>query len=88
MAETDAMAPTIARGDAVLLDAHDTTAAVELGIYVLGFADVPTMARISRRPGGFAITHDNVCYPAWFVATAEIDTLCILGRAVLHGRRV
>ncbi len=86
--EGDSMAPTLADGDDILVDAGDSGERLRDGIYVLRREDALMVKRLALSPaaGRVAIKSDNDAYPDWpDCALADIN---IIGRVVWAGRRL
>lgn len=84
----DSMAPTLADGDEILVDAGDSADRLRDGIYVLRLDGVLVVKRLSLRPGGgrVSILSDNDSYPSWpDCRRSDID---LVGRVVWIGRRL
>jgi phage repressor protein C with HTH and peptisase S24 domain len=84
----DSMAPTLADGDEILVDAGDAADRLRDGIYVLRIDDALVVKRIARSPDGarVSVRSDNEAYPSW--PDCAPGTLHIVGRVVWAGRRI
>lgn len=85
--EGDSMAPTLADGDEVLVDASDGAERLRDGIYVLRIDDALVVKRLRMAPGRrVSITSDNPAYPQW--PDCDASALDLRGRVVWAGRRI
>lgn len=84
----DAMSPTLADGDHVIVDRTDGVARLRDGIYVLEVGGFFSARRIAftPRPGRVAVRCDNGVYPFW--PDCQVNELNVIGRAVWTGRRI
>ncbi len=84
----DSMAPTIADGNLLLLDAADQVFAY-FGIYVLEISGERLVKRIQRRlDGSIVLISDNASYERDFVPFEKVDDIKVVGRVVWVGGRI
>lgn len=86
--EGDSMAPVLADGDEILVDAGDGVERLRDGIYVLRRDDSLMVKRVALDPSGkkLAIRSDNPAYPTW--PDCDISAIRIVGRVIWCGRRL
>lgn len=84
----DSMAPTLADGDEILVEAFGGRDRVRDGIYVLRMDDALVVKRLAFSPNGkrVSITSDNATYPSW--PDCPIRSVDIVGRVVWAGHRI
>lgn len=84
----DSMMPTLADGDEILVRAHDGTAPLRDGIYVLERDESLIVKRLAFNPssGLPTIKSDNSAYPSW--AECPLNSIRIIGRVVWTGRKI
>jgi phage repressor protein C with HTH and peptisase S24 domain len=84
----DSMAPTLAAGDEILVDAADGAARLRDGIYVLRIDETLMVKRLAPSPmrGRVAVSSDNQDYPSW--PDCPLADLHIVGRVIWVGRSV
>jgi len=84
----DSMAPTLADGEEILVDAGDGAQRLRDGIYVLRADDALIVKRIALNPvtRRIAIKSDNEAYPV--LPECDLDSVDIVGRVVWAARRI
>lgn len=90
--EGEAMQPTLAHGDPVLVDTADGAARLRDGIYALRVGEAASetlvVKRLTRNPatGSIAIRSDNPAWPSWENCAPE--DLGVVGRVIWVGREL
>jgi hypothetical protein len=86
--EGDSMAPTLADGDEILVDASQTQERLRDGIYVLRMDEALMVKRLALNPATrrVSITSDNDAYPSW--PDCDPSSIELVGRVVWAGRRI
>jgi phage repressor protein C with HTH and peptisase S24 domain len=86
--EGDSMAPTLADGDEILVDASEVPQRLRDGIYVLRMDDALVVKRLALNPATrrASIKSDNPAYPSW--PDCDLTSIEVIGRVVWAGRRV
>ena len=82
-ARGDSMEPTISDGDQIVVDERKTRPTAAPAIFVLRVEGALLVKRVSRTTEGLRIVSDNLAYPAFLTAAADI-----VGRVVWLGRIV
>jgi phage repressor protein C with HTH and peptisase S24 domain len=84
----DSMAPTLADGDDILVDAGDGVQRVRDGVYVLRMDEMLVVKRLALNPAArtLTISSDNPAYPGW--PDCDPAAVEIVGRVVWAGRRI
>jgi phage repressor protein C with HTH and peptisase S24 domain len=84
----DSMAPTLADGDEILVDASDRSERLRDGIYVLRVDDAIIVKRLALNPvtKKVSIRSDNEAYPGW--PDCDLRAIDLVGRVVWAARRI
>lgn len=84
----DSMAPTLADGDEILVDASDRSERLRDGIYVLRVDDALIVKRLALNPVSrkVSIRSDNEAYPGW--PDCDLRAIDLVGRVVWAARRI
>lgn len=86
--EGDSMSPTLANGDAIVLDTDDAGDRLRDGIYVLRIDGALLVKRLGVNPATrrLSIRSDNPAYPSW--PDCDPESVTVIGRVVWVGRRL
>ncbi len=85
-ARGDSMEPTIFSGDTLVIDKSMNTVTSDGGIYVINYDGELFVKRVQKQLNGtVAITSDNKNYGDIVIASADLNTLKIIGRVIWSG---
>ncbi|MEP3246230.1 MAG: S24 family peptidase [Sneathiella sp.] len=83
----DSMEPALRSKDEVLINLADTSL-MDGGICAILMNDTLVIKRVFLSPTGLEIRSDNPHYPSWAISGEGMDSLKILGRAVIRVGRL
>lgn len=85
-ARGDSMEPTVFSGDTLVIDKSMNTVTSDGGIYVINYDGELFVKRVQKQLNGtVAITSDNKNYGDIVIASADLNTLKIIGRVIWSG---
>lgn len=85
-ARGDSMEPTIFSGDTLVIDKSMNAVTSDGGIYVINYDGELFVKRVQKQLNGtVAITSDNKNYGDIVIASADLNTLKIIGRVIWSG---